>query len=244
MKKKIEIKKLKITKKDLLNSFLTDEIHEILLKSHETCKHFLSIYDNLNNSTKGKPTDKNQDLLRAMLVFASSALDVILKSLVRKNLKNCIDKKDQSRESFGKFVKRSIGRSVSSRNFYVDVDFLAEIISEENGRDLLIKKYVDKSISESLQSKGKIIEISSMLGIEISKNENINVDDFQEIFKVRNEIIHQMDVSRNSDDHRKRIQRKRDDLVEHTNKIFSLIEFFIININEMYKESDLDVVNK
>lgn len=241
-KKRLGIKKLKITKKDLQNSLLGDETYAILVKSHETCNHFLAIYDVLNEP-KGKPTDKNQDLLRAMLVFSSSALDVILKSLIRNNLKNCIEKRVLSKENFGKFVRRSVGNNVPSKN-YINLDFLAEILTEEKGRDLLIKKYIENSISDSLQSKSKIIEISNFLGFYIEKSEKINIKTFDEVFKVRNEIIHQMDVSRNDKDRRKRIQRKRDDLIDCTNKIFLLIEFFILNINEMYSEVDTDVTNK
>ena len=239
-RKKIEIKKLSITEKNTKNSLLTDESYDILKKSQETCEHFLSIYDILNKS-KGKPTDKNQDLLRAMLVFSSSALDVVLKSLIRSNLRNAIKKKKISKENFNKFVKRNVGGNRSSTNrFYIDLEFLANSLSEENPRVFLIQKYIEDTISGSLQSKPKIIEIGKKFGFDIEKETKIKINEYDIIFKTRNEIIHQMDISKDEKNTRKRIQRKRDDLVKYTNNIFLLIEFFILEINKMYVESNID----
>ncbi len=236
------ITKLKITKKDLINPVLSTKTFEILSKSHETCQHFLFIYDTLNKNTKGKPTDKDKDLLRAMLVFSSSALDVCLKDLIRNNLQNCINKRDLSCINFNKFVKRNISKHISSGNSGINVNFLTEILAAERGRDLLIKKYIDDSISDSLQSKSKIIEISEIFGIKIEKDVSVKIEEYIDVFKVRNEIIHQMDVSKdtNKNNQWQRIQRRRDVLVKYTNMIFRLIEFFIFNINTMYKE-DLNI---
>ena len=55
----------------------------ILMHTHNTAKSFLDIFEKIRTKAKGASTHEQQDLLRAMLLFASAGLDSMVKQLVR-----------------------------------------------------------------------------------------------------------------------------------------------------------------
>ena len=108
--------------------------YTILCNARKTSKSFLKHFSTIQGSRRGAPTDVRQDLLRAMLTFASSGLDALVKQLVRDTLPSIIDNNEGASNMFSNtFVERRLkmGEGINHR-------LLAKIISHSNPRSHLI----------------------------------------------------------------------------------------------------------
>ena len=84
----------------------------ILRSAHAAASSFLDIFEGTRQTrqAKGTPTDEEQDLLRAMLVFAGAGLDSMIKQLVRDALSLTIDRSERAEENFRTFVSKRLAR--------------------------------------------------------------------------------------------------------------------------------------
>jgi hypothetical protein len=71
----------------------TDNARIMLVKAHETASAFLQAYKASRKGKVGSSADAEQDLLRAMLAFATAGLDATLKEITRECLQLLLDAK-------------------------------------------------------------------------------------------------------------------------------------------------------
>ena len=83
--------------------------HLILSHAHETAAALLAAFRKVKSPRAGATTDEEQDLLRAMLVFACAGLDSMLKQLIRDTLPDISAWDEIARGELLKFVERSCG---------------------------------------------------------------------------------------------------------------------------------------
>ena len=85
--------------------------HQIFEAAFKTCESFLNSFVQVrqDRKAKGAATDVEQDLLRAMLVFACSGLDSMIKQLIRDALPAVIDKNEGAEAQFRTFIEKKIG---------------------------------------------------------------------------------------------------------------------------------------
>ena len=226
---------MRIVAKPNLNSFannacLKDAI-VILGACHDSVLSFYDAYKKLRTQRRGRPTDIEQDLLRAMLLFAASGLDATIKQLINDGLEEVISKQEGSKIMFSKFVERKIKKNErieeeSRERMNLDSRYIAEILINENPRNKLIIDMQKDLSKESLQSFPQIATVGSYFDIDSKAfDENLVV----QAFKVRNEITHEMDIDINGSGRRRRARRVTN-MVKYTNTLITVGESFIKSV--------------
>ena len=186
----------------------------ILKYAHESASAILKAFDQVRQSARhsGAPSTEDQDLLRAMLVMAAAGLDSILKQIIRDAIGDLAKSDTKVIEGLQTFVSRKLKDDLESGGGKRSREFIEEYISDLT--------------AGSLQSAGEITKIGNALGI----TDVTMPRDLQEIFKIRNEIIHELDIDF---DHRSRNRRprSRSSMVHHSNAILKTAEDILGAIN-------------
>lgn len=203
-------------------SLLITNAYLILCYTHETCSSFLNIFENtLAGKGTGSPTnqDQDQDLLRAILVFASSGLDSMIKQLIRDSLGEVINRDQGAEAIFRGHVERKIKKGEQ-----INSSILTNALLSSNPKQIFMQEVVRELTSSSLQSKDELLKIASYFNIP-SSNLTTNFNLLKEIFDVRNQIIHEIDINFNYSKHRR--QRSQTVMLNYTNEIFRIAEIFL-----------------
>ncbi|MGH8524924.1 MAG: hypothetical protein ACREXY_12125, partial [Gammaproteobacteria bacterium] len=165
-----------------------------------------------------------QDLLRAMLSFASAGLDSMAKQLIRDALPAVLASNEAAPQMFKAFIERrlKIGEGIDHR-------LLADVLGDRQPRSRLIQVLVDDLTSRSLQSTEEILRAAAAFDI---KSSAVAADPrrLTEVFRVRNQIAHEMDVDFTRQN-RSRRPRARDVMVGHTNQVFGVAAAFLANVD-------------
>ena len=199
----------------------------VLKYAHDTAESFLKIFS--KGRSPGQPSRPEQDLLRAMLVFASAGLDSMIKHLVKDALPTAIKNDPAIHDIFlEKFVERKIKQGEQP-----DYKIMADVLVAENPIDRMITMWVNDLTAKSLQSADELFKIASYFDIKsniISKEPN----KLKEVFRIRNEIIHEMDIDF-SQEHRNRTPRQRDEMIEATNRLLKVCKTFLKAVDDKLK---------
>lgn len=206
---------------------------QILLVAHESADALLIAYD-LTRGERGRPrgmtTDKEQDLLRSMLVMAAGGLDAATKQLIRDTLAILTWCDPKSSNSFEKFVARRIQQESSSSGMLVGVKLIAAALVSTSPMDRLALEYVSYLTDGSLQSAESLFEVAAALGVDPVEAQ-LNDPSWKELFAVRNKIIHEVDI--NLDAHlRKRNVRSQKTMSEYSMRLFTLGAAFIESVDK------------
>ena len=136
--------------------------HTILIGAYDAASSFLTLFESTrrNRNARGTPTDQEQDLLRAMLVFACAGLDSMIKQVVRDALESVIDRSDGAHGNFRVYVEKRLARQGT-----LDPKFLAEVLTGTDPRKVLIAELVGELTSQSLQSKDQVLRAASFFDI-------------------------------------------------------------------------------
>lgn len=192
-----------------LNSFT------ILCNAHDASTSFLDTFDKSRKArkAKGTPTDEEQDLLRAMLVFATAGLDSMAKQLIREALPVVIANSTGAEAMFKQFIERSLrGPEDIGRRL------LADVLGDARPRERLMEALISDLTAGSLQSADELLRVAAYFDIP-SKELVAAPDDVKKIFQVRNQIVHEMDVNFAAVN-RNRRSRAKGTMVKYTNEIF------------------------
>ena len=164
-----------------------------------------------------------------MLVFASAGLDSMIKHLVKDALPTAIKNDPAIHDIFlEKFVERKIKQGEQP-----DYKIMADVLVAENPIDRMITMWVNDLTAKSLQSADELFKIASYFDIKsniISKEPN----KLKEVFRIRNEIIHEMDIDF-SQEHRNRTPRQRDEMIEATNRLLKVCKTFLKAVDDKLK---------
>lgn len=201
--------------------------HTILIGAYDAASSFLTLFENTrrNRNARGTPTDQEQDLLRAMLVFACAGLDSMIKQVVRDALESVIDQSDGAYRNFQVFVEKRLARQDT-----LDPRFLARVLTGMDPRKVLITELVDELTSRSLQSKDQVLRAASYFDIPSNElTQDINL--LEKIFQSRNQISHEMDVDLNQPN-RNRRPRRKEVMIRHTETILQLATAFLTEIDQ------------
>src|SRR3989338_8956810 len=196
----------------------------------ESSGNFLSLYNKIRKGKSGTTSHTEQDLLRAMLLFACAGLDSTVKHLIEDNLNLIIEKK----------LKKSGSQiDLSINNHSIDLKLISQGIASSKPRDLLIK-ILKKSLSDnSLQSLDQILIVASHFAITSQELlGNKTTDDIKKTFDVRNEISHEMDVDLTGKSHKKRRERTCDDMIKHVQNTLLISFNFIKSIDTHLSTKD------
>lgn len=227
------IKKLKAESLVQCKNGILKNARIAFLGTLDSSQRFYEIYQLLRKGTKGTTTDQQQDLLRAMLVFACSGLDAIIKQLIKDALERVIIKDKGSQQEFQKFVERKLKKEsvdFNEEKLVFNAKFLASVIINDNPKEELIGRLKYDLTSDSLQSKDQLLKIAAYFAI--TKDSLFNDEDTtKKALDARNEIIHEMDINFNIARQKNKKQRKVEEMVKFTENILRVATTFITIIN-------------
>ena len=202
-----------------------DKAVTILNNAHLAASSFLNTFEASRKGAKGTTTDNEQDLLRAMLTFASSGLDSMIKQLVRDALPKVIDLREGAQEQFRRFVEGRLRRG-DGPNY----SFVAGVMANPNPRLYLVIALVEHLTSRSLQSVEEVLRVGSYFDIP-SPPLIPNPDATRKIFSARNEIVHEMDIDFERSN-RNRRPRKVRDMKAKTGDLFEIALRFLEEVDQ------------
>ncbi|MGB3338287.1 MAG: hypothetical protein WBA73_14025 [Devosia sp.] len=203
-----------------------ESAYQILATTHATCESFLTILQQVmkDRNAQGGPNSSEQDLLRATLVFASSGLDAMIKQLVQDALPDVLDAnngENGASENFASYVQTTIARDPAKAS-----DILARSLTAYSSRDTLVGWFQRQLTANSLQSKDQIFQTASYFDIPTELlckgGEQAALG---EAFKIRNKIIHEMDVDFAQND--SRTERTWSSVVDATNLLLTVASRFL-----------------
>jgi hypothetical protein len=195
--------------------------HLVLLYTHDSAESLLDAFQTVRRDRKarGTPTDEEQDLLRAMLVFASAGLDAVAKQLIRDCLLLLVDRSDRVRDEFQKYVARRIrGRREDPESpSVIDARFIAGAMLARDATAHLVEVLAAELTSGSLQSIEELKKVAVYLAADPGRLDKKRTA-FDAAFHARNQITHEMDVDFGQIN-RNRFSRKKEDMVVYTNTL-------------------------
>lgn len=205
----------------------------ILASGHRSVGSLLEVFES-HRTGPGAPTDPQQDLLRAMVLFAASTLDAVVKQLIRDALFVVIERDEGAQSQLKAFVDRRLRRVERAapepgRQGLLDVRYLAEVIASGNPRLVLVNDLIDELTGDSLQSRDQLLRVAAHFAVT---REEI-IDDFDVmalIFRVRNEIAHEMDIELGQRT-RTRRPRKREDMVRFADALLQTAFRFVKSVD-------------
>ncbi len=215
----------------------------IFQKTVEAVNGFHSLYRTARKGARGGPaTHAQQDLSRAMLVFACAGLDVLVKQLVKTKLARLIEADKGVGERFKQFVRKGL-----ERNEKEVLSTVALALIDQNPREVLLRDYIDSMTDDSLQSVEELHRVSSASGLEVTKIfSNDRRNRLRDAFIVRNQIIHEMDImvetgASRTTGHRTRRQRQSPLMEKHTTEILDLGQELLLAFKGRYAALKIEV---
>ena len=209
--------------------------YSILFKTVESVNSFYELYQvGRRRATGGPSTHKQQDLYRAMLIFACAGLDVFVKKLVTDKLSKLIPVDKEVERKFMEYVQKGLKDEKI-------LNTLGLALISNTPRDVFLSEYIKSMTGDSLQSVEALCTVSNASGLETKKIFNkARIDILKEAFTVRNQIIHEMDINTESGTsrttgYRTRRQRRSTEMEKHTKSVLELAEELLIAYKERFQ---------
>lgn len=141
------------------------------------------------SASRGRLTHAEQDLFRAAVVFAGAGVDTALKEALRSCVPLRVGQSDTARGKYLEFVTRNIqdGAGVNPKR-------LAELLTTGRPEAVLLDAYVQSLTGSSLQSREQVKNSLTALGLT-EKHLYTEASTLDPLFKARNEIAHEMDMT-------------------------------------------------
>lgn len=210
----------------------------IIGKTIDAVNSFHYVYRSWRSGTKGGPsTHEQQDLYRAMLIFACAGLDIFVKQLIRTKLPKLIGADKKVDAKFKEHVRRGLNKDDKEV-----LNTVALALIDRNPREVFVADYLESMTSESLQSVDELFKVSEASGLDtktIFDSEKRNL--LRDAFIVRNQIIHEMDIVVTHDPtkktgHRTRRQRRADMMERHTRAVLDLAQELFTAYKKRFEE--------
>ncbi|MCG8526439.1 MAG: HEPN domain-containing protein [Opitutales bacterium] len=208
----------------------TKNARRVLSHAKDSSKGFLQAFKSVRQARgagRGAPTDEEQDLARASLVFAAAGLDSCIKHLIKECLESLSNCDTKVKELFLKFAKKVVKDDSPDR--------LVAAILSESPRQKLLESYIYELTGSSLQSFDELAKAAGALGVSVEKLTK-KKSKIQTIFETRNKIIHELDVKFDAEvGQRERNSRSKATLEEDSKTLLDIAEEFVIAVENKLK---------
>jgi hypothetical protein len=144
----------------------------------------------LRSGTRGRLADAEHDLFRAAVVFVGAGLDTVFKEALRSCVAMQIDRSSGARQKYVDFVTRYIQNGPA-----VDAQRLAVLLTAGDADAALKEAYVQHLTGSSLQSVNQVTVAMSALGLQENTKLYKDTRTLNPLFKARNEIAHELDMT-------------------------------------------------
>jgi hypothetical protein len=199
-----------------------ERAYKVICSAHATASSFLHIYC---DRADGNPTDEDVDLLRAMLLFAGSGLDAMVKQLITDALPGVVEQNEGAREQLRVFLARRL-RSDEHRS-----ELLATMLVSPQPAALhapLIKELR----AGSLQSSEALLRVGAFFDIP-TRELTTDVGALDRVFAIRNQVAHEMDCDfSQSSGHRRR--RGYDAMTADGTELFAFASRFLTAVDSRF----------
>jgi hypothetical protein len=139
-------------------------------------------------------------------------------------VRDCIDEllenDAQVREGFEKFIRKRISGEGDILELAGGAKFMALVLADKKPRRRLIEEYIKELTGESLQSAEEVLRTATALGID-HKALKLDIPKLKEIFRIRNKIIHELDIDLEAPKRKRRV-RSQADLLDNSDHILSV----------------------
>lgn len=168
------------------------------------------------------------DLLRAMLLFACSGMDAVIKQLIKDTLADVIARDQGAHQQFHKYVERRLRKGGAADEQRApptaDLSLLAELIIAPAPKNLMIDYLKRHLTDESLQSRDQLLKVAAFFAL--TKEEVLDAEsETRKAFLARNQITHEMDVDLATGEIRR--ARSYKDMVRACENILAISRCFI-----------------
>lgn len=170
-----------------------ERVKNSIVTLEKTCQiitRFLKVYENIGRTrnTHRNQTEEQTDILRAMFVFSASGLDSIVKQLVKDCLESIVKNNEGSQLQMKNFLIKKLKDKDS-----IDITILADLLSTPSPFDKGVSLIKDEFKNKSLQSAQELLSAGACFDISSTEITN-DILKLKEVFKSRNQIIHEMDI--------------------------------------------------
>ena len=205
----------------------TTKAKKVIGHAKDSVAGFLDAFEvvrKARDAGRGAPTDEEQDLARAALVFAAAGLDSCIKHLIKDSIVSLSNFDEKVGDLLSRFVRNLLEVDPKHR--------LVSALLAESSRSDLIDSYIYELTGSSLQSFDQLASASGALGIKVEILTS-NKKDVQRIFAARNDIIHELHVNIDGEvGQRERNSRSKTQLDVDAKLLLSIAEQFIKLVNE------------
>jgi hypothetical protein len=230
-----------MSKKAIETPLQTEKARLILQYAREARDGFQESCDKSRGDrrrTGGALTAAEQDLLRAMLVFAAAGLDSLVKQLIRDALRTLTARDGAVRAELETFVARQLRGDLSADESEAASGrkFLSRILIAPTPLLGVTAQYITDLTGESMQSGEQLFKAVKALGIDPPALD-LDAVKLKEIFDTRNEIIHEMDIVLESrvPQARKRRSRTVEQMTEGADYLLDVAERLINAVERKLK---------
>jgi hypothetical protein len=209
----------------------TSRARTVLEHTESSAKNFIAAFDTVRgasgSSLRRAPTDEEQDLLRAALVFSAAGLDSTVKQLIRSCLRDLTVSDSAVQRGFQTYAERQLRGDSDVSEPVGGHRFLARLLVAPSPQDRLIEEYIEALTGTSLQSADQLFKVARALGVN-PHNLPVQKEDLEKIFDVRNKIIHELDVKFGARvGQRRRNSRTRGILEDYSSKLIQVSKHMI-----------------
>lgn len=220
----------------------TQEAQEYLTLGRESAAAALAAMETLREQRRaaegrrmtGQTSDQDQDLLRAMVVFACAGLDAAMKRLILDALPDLATRHEGVQKKLTQFTERMLsdGGGVSAKS-------LASLLTRDiPPREAVIESYLAELTGGSLQSADALHETCGALGVD-DAGVRTNVSALQGVFRARNQIIHELDMAA-SDQRRRRRHRAIKDMVRWASQSLTVGQAIVDEVSRTLNAGEPD----
>lgn len=164
-------------------------------------------------AVSGKFTAEAQDCLRSALLFSGAGLDTALKRLAAEAIPILVVADRDVAHRLEEFAEHEISDPSGGASPKELIRLL--LGAGETPRDVMVRRWIDRLERESAQSAARVTEIASALGVtdatlrkRIAQTKNRSTT-LEKAFAARNEIAHELDVTKPEEAARKRLESIR-----------------------------------
>jgi hypothetical protein len=211
---------------------------QILEAAHLSVESFAQAFSDLRSKKKarGTTTDEEQDILRAMLLFAGAGLDSMIKQAARDALRKTIQQDVGAYQQFKDHVKSRLGRTDARSDSPIDLKILASALASTTPQQFMIEDLVESITSRSLQSTDQVLAAAAHFGVTMGELK-LDLEKTKAVFLARNQIAHELDVDF-SGTNRSRRSRTRDNMVDAARHLLGVAANFITAVDAKLTQKD------
>lgn len=197
-------------------------------------------------AVRGKFTGEAQDCLRAALLFSGAGLDTALKRLAAEAIPMLVESDKDVAKRLEEFAEKRISDAAGNAS---PKELIRLLLGSGAGpRDVMVKRWIDSLEASSAQSAERVSEIASAVGVVSSDLRKriaptkTRSSMLEKAFIARNQIAHELDVTKPEEAARKRLEsirqyRNVDDMISLCQEILDVTQDIVNDVVRRVKAS-------